>query len=84
MERELPKIVSVDDHVIEPAPVWQTWLPEKHRALGPRIERPYRAGERPVGGGAFAESWADERTPRPGCYEPRRNAIRMLHLDLEP
>ena len=32
MDSELPKIVSVDDHVVEPAHVWQTWLPEKHRA----------------------------------------------------
>jgi predicted TIM-barrel fold metal-dependent hydrolase len=37
--RELPKIVSVDDHVVEPAHVWQTWLPEKYREKGPRIER---------------------------------------------
>jgi len=36
---EVPKIVSVDDHVVEPAHVWQSWLPEKHRALGPRVER---------------------------------------------
>ena len=24
---ELPKIISVDDHVVEPAHVWETWLP---------------------------------------------------------
>jgi len=36
---ELPKILSVDDHVVEPAHVWQKWLPEKHREKGPRIER---------------------------------------------
>ena len=35
----LPKIISVDDHVVEPAHVWQTWLPEKFREKGPRIER---------------------------------------------
>jgi len=35
----VPKIVSVDDHVVEPAHVWQTWLPEKHREKGPRVER---------------------------------------------
>ena len=33
---DLPKIVSVDDHVVEPPHVWQTWLPEKHRERGPR------------------------------------------------
>jgi predicted TIM-barrel fold metal-dependent hydrolase len=37
--RELPKIISVDDHVVEPPHVWQTWLPEKWRERGPRIER---------------------------------------------
>src|SRR4029079_16682926 len=35
---ELPKIISVDDHVVEPPHVWQTWLPAKHREKGPRIE----------------------------------------------
>jgi predicted TIM-barrel fold metal-dependent hydrolase len=35
----IPKIVSVDDHVVEPAHVWQSWLPEKHREKGPHIER---------------------------------------------
>ena len=37
--RELPKIISVDDHVVEPSHVWQTWLPEKWRERGPRVER---------------------------------------------
>ena len=36
---ELPKIISVDDHVVEPPHVWQTWLPEKYREKGPRVER---------------------------------------------
>ena len=31
----LPKIISVDDHVVEPPHVWQTWLPEKYRGAGP-------------------------------------------------
>jgi len=35
---ETPKIVSVDDHVVEPRHVWQTWLPEKFRERGPRVE----------------------------------------------
>ena len=37
--RELPKIISVDDHVVEPPHVWQTWLPERWRERGPRVER---------------------------------------------
>ena len=37
--RELPKIISVDDHVIEPATVWTDRLPSKYRDVGPRIVR---------------------------------------------
>jgi predicted TIM-barrel fold metal-dependent hydrolase len=36
---KLPKIISVDDHVVEPAHVWQVWLPERFRERGPRVER---------------------------------------------
>ena len=34
-----PRIISVDDHVIEPPHLWQTWLPEKYRDRGPKVER---------------------------------------------
>jgi predicted TIM-barrel fold metal-dependent hydrolase len=36
---EIPKIISVDDHVIEPAHVWTDRLPARYRDVGPRIER---------------------------------------------
>jgi len=36
---EFPKIISVDDHVIEPAGVWMDRLPSKYRDVGPRIVR---------------------------------------------
>ncbi len=35
----IPRIISVDDHVVEPAHLWQKWLPEKYRDAGPRVER---------------------------------------------
>ncbi len=35
----IPKIISVDDHVIEPPSVWQDRLPAKHREAGPRMGR---------------------------------------------
>ena len=38
-EREIPMIVSVDDHVIEPPHVWETWLPARYRDRGPRVVR---------------------------------------------
>ena len=36
---ELPKIISVDDHVVEPAHLWQERLPARMREQGPRVER---------------------------------------------
>ena len=36
---EIPWIVSVDDHVIEPPHVWQRWLPARLRDEGPRVVR---------------------------------------------
>ena len=38
MTREIPWIISMDDHVVEPPHVWQRWLPEKYRERGPRVE----------------------------------------------
>ena len=35
----IPKIISVDDHVVEPAHTWERWLPAKYRDKGPHIER---------------------------------------------
>ena len=34
---DIPKIISIDDHVIEPADVWQNRLPAKYRDVGPRL-----------------------------------------------
>ena len=35
---EIPKIISVDDHLVEPPHLWQTWLPSKFKERGPRVE----------------------------------------------
>lgn len=39
MTVDLPLIVSVDDHVIEPPSVWVDRLPRRYRDVGPRVER---------------------------------------------
>ncbi len=36
---DIPKIISVDDHVIEPPNVWQDRLPERFKEAGPRSIR---------------------------------------------
>jgi predicted TIM-barrel fold metal-dependent hydrolase len=39
IDRVIPRIVSVDDHVIEPADTWTKRLPAKYQDVGPRLER---------------------------------------------
>jgi len=34
---EIPPIISVDDHVLEPPDLWERWLPSKYRAEGPHV-----------------------------------------------
>ncbi len=49
---EVPRIVSVDDHVIEPANVWQDRLPAKYKDVGPRVVQ--EAGNMSFVGGNFS------------------------------
>ena len=61
------RLISVDDHVVEPAHVWRNYLPKKHRDVGPVLVRE-RGSFIPGAGGRFGESnfvsdadggWAD-------------------------
>jgi len=36
---DLPMIISVDDHIIEPPTLFQRWLPAKYQDRAPRVER---------------------------------------------
>src|SRR4051812_5062496 len=52
---EIPKIISVDDHVVEPPTLWTDRLPAKYRDRMPRVER--RRGRMTFDGGLrFVES----------------------------
>jgi predicted TIM-barrel fold metal-dependent hydrolase len=59
---EFPKIVSVDDHVIEPPNVWADRLPSRYREVGPRIVRA-PLGEMTFVGGRFAPTMGTEGPP---------------------
>ncbi len=50
---EFPLIISVDDHVVEPAQVWTERLPAKFREIGPRVVRA-PLGEMQFVGGKFS------------------------------
>jgi predicted TIM-barrel fold metal-dependent hydrolase len=60
---ELPKIISVDDHVVEPPHVWETWLPAKYRDRGPKVERRKVGGMKHIGGGTYEQEFTDDGRP---------------------
>jgi predicted TIM-barrel fold metal-dependent hydrolase len=67
VESDFPLIVSVDDHVVEPAHVWERWLPAKFRDVGPRIERRGIGSMKHVGGGTYEQTF-DPEGPQADCW----------------
>ena len=55
---DFPKIISVDDHVIEHANVWQDRLPAKYRDVGPRVIQ--QRGNMDFVGGVFSYEPAED------------------------
>jgi predicted TIM-barrel fold metal-dependent hydrolase len=72
---EFPKIVSVDDHVVEPPETWSSRLPQKYADVGPRIiyapagEVVFKGGKLTItpgkGDGPKAAFWFYEDLKRP-------------------
>jgi predicted TIM-barrel fold metal-dependent hydrolase len=67
MMTELPRIISVDDHVVEPAHLWDTWLPARFRDRGPRVERRGIGSIRHVGGGVYEQTFTPDG-PLADCW----------------
>jgi predicted TIM-barrel fold metal-dependent hydrolase len=36
---DVPRIISVDDHIVEPRDLWERYLPERFRDRGPRVRK---------------------------------------------
>jgi predicted TIM-barrel fold metal-dependent hydrolase len=64
---EIPKIVSVDDHVVEPPHVWERWLPSRFREGAPRVERRGIGSMRHIGGGQYEQTF-DPDGPQADCW----------------
>jgi len=64
---DIPKIISVDDHVVEPAHVWQRWMPSKFADRAPRVERRGIGPMKHVGGGVYDIVW-DPDGPKADCW----------------
>ena len=68
-DKALPKIISVDDHVVEPPHLFETWLPKKYRDHPdrPRVERRGLAGMKYLGGTRYDFQWDDD-APKADCW----------------
>ena len=56
--QDFPKLISVDDHVIEHANVWQDRLPAKYKDVGPRVVQ--ERGHMEFVGGVFSYEPGDD------------------------
>ena len=75
---EMPRIVSVDDHVVEPPDLWSTRLPAKYRDVGPRIEY-LPQGEVVLDGGTYRERPGTEgRKVAWWLYEDHTYSVKRL------
>jgi predicted TIM-barrel fold metal-dependent hydrolase len=63
----LPKIISVDDHIVEPAHLWDTWLPARFKDRGPKAERRGIGEMEHIGGGAYRQTF-DPDGPQADCW----------------
>jgi predicted TIM-barrel fold metal-dependent hydrolase len=85
MEEQLNWLISVDDHLVEPAHLWQTWLPQEYKDRGPRLTRKedgadyweFEGTSYPTYGlnavdlrGEFSPGPVSYDILRPGAYDP--------------
>jgi predicted TIM-barrel fold metal-dependent hydrolase len=90
-EVEIPKIISVDDHVVEPPDLWTNRLPARYRDKGPRVERDsakfhFTGGnftyEKGVEGGEPCDWWIYDELVYP--FPKLSAAIGFDELDVTP
>ena len=75
---DFPKIISVDDHVVEPANVWQDRLPAKYKDAGPKIVIAPQ-GDMSLVDGAWVESpGSGEKMAAWWHYEDHRYQIKEM------
>jgi predicted TIM-barrel fold metal-dependent hydrolase len=63
----LPKIISVDDHIVEPPHLWDTWLPARYRERGPKAERRGIGDMEHIGGGTYRQTF-HPHGPQADCW----------------
>jgi hypothetical protein len=70
-EDQLPLMISVDDHVMEPRDLWQQQLPPSLRARGPRVVQEKVSLKFEGGHYGFERNSTTIWSPRPGSFMVR-------------
>jgi predicted TIM-barrel fold metal-dependent hydrolase len=86
----VPRIVSVDDHVVEPPHLFERWLPTRFRDHPdvPRVERRGLAGMTYRGGTTYDFVWDDD-APKADCWiygkliAPHKRHVAAVGFDRE-
>jgi len=68
-DNEIPLLISVDDHVVEPPHLFERWLPAKFRSHPdvPRVERRGLRSMKYLGGTKYDFQWDDD-APKADCW----------------
>ena len=76
---DFPKIISVDDHLVEPPDVWSSRLPAKYREIGPHIVYAPTDGTPQLDGAGYIERPGTEGKPVAWWfYEDHRYSVKRL------
>ena len=76
---EFPRIISVDDHLVEPPDVWTNRLPAKYREIGPHIVYAPTDGTPQLDGAGYIERPGTEGKPVAWWfYEDHRYSVKRL------
>jgi predicted TIM-barrel fold metal-dependent hydrolase len=76
---EFSRVISVDDHVVEPPSVWQDRLPTKYLDVGPRVVRRGMSNPRHVQGKLVVDEDPDGRPVDWWLYEDLRRPIDVTY-----
>ena len=57
----------MDDHIVEPPHLWDTWLPARFRDRGPKAERRGIGEMEHIGGGTYRQTF-DPDGPQADCW----------------
>ena len=81
VQNEVPRLISVDDHVVEPAHVWESRLPAKYREVGPHVVIAPR-GEFKLHDGVYREEPGDGKDMAVWWhYEDHRFQLKQIIAD---